>query len=156
MDPMKSIQSWDDLRSYGIDLLTGEACGYAMRYLCDVTAAGAALLGRFFGGHVAIKEGSNWNRGSVEDPHVGSIMLTQGVFSDLAAFVLLETTRDTAIVSRDGGAVELSAEYFERYRKLDAERPEGSTFEPLIRRVWRRPTERTVERNEHAMSGRVI
>lgn len=37
---MKTVRSWNDLRPYGIDLLTGEACGMMYRYLCDVTEQG--------------------------------------------------------------------------------------------------------------------
>ena len=35
---MKSIGCWNDLASYGIDALTGEACGLSYRILCDVIA----------------------------------------------------------------------------------------------------------------------
>ena len=42
--PMKTIHCWNDLSAYGIELLTGEACGLSYRLLCDVTAAGKKLI----------------------------------------------------------------------------------------------------------------
>lgn len=38
-----------DLREYGIEWLTGEACHYGMRILCDLTVPGLRLVTRFFG-----------------------------------------------------------------------------------------------------------
>ena len=41
---MKTISSWDDLKAYGIDPLTAEACGLGYRLLCDLTAEGKKIL----------------------------------------------------------------------------------------------------------------
>jgi hypothetical protein len=144
------------MRLYGIDALTGEACGYAMRLLCDVTEAGRDLIQRFLGGTVLILPASHWNPGIASDPHVGSILLPRGILPELAAFTLLSTTYGTAIVTfSDGCVASLDAERFERYQALDAERSDESTFPRMIDRVWRRPLEASPERNVHQMSGRV-
>lgn len=154
---MKKIDCWQDLEPFGIDPLTGEACGYAMRLLCDVTAAGRDLIQRLLGGNVEIRPGSNWNGGSANDPHVGSVLLPRGILPDLAAFALLSTTYGTAVVTMSDGSVrEMDAERFERWQALDAERSDESRFPRMIDRVWRRPTERTAERNVHQMSGREV
>jgi hypothetical protein len=153
---MKKIDCWDDMRAHGVDALTGEACGYAMRLLCDVTEDGRDLIQRFLGGTVAIQPASNWNGGSANDPHVGSILLPRSILPELAAFTLLYTTSETAIVTfSDGRVASLDAERFQRYQELDAERDDDSKFPRMIDRVWRRPTETSSERNRHAMSGRV-
>jgi hypothetical protein len=45
---MITYRNWEDLQKEGIELLTGEACGYMMRLLCDVNARGMELLCRLF------------------------------------------------------------------------------------------------------------
>jgi hypothetical protein len=144
------------MRLYGIDALTGEACGYAMRLLCDLTESGRDLIQRFLGGTVLILPASHWNPGSPNDPHVGSVLLPRSILGDLAAFTLLYVTSQTAIVTfSDGRVASLDTEQFERYRELDADRSDESTFPRMIDRVWRRPTETIASRNVHQMSGRV-
>lgn len=41
---MKTIDSWNDLRPYGIDLLTGESCSLMLRILFDLTAQGQKIV----------------------------------------------------------------------------------------------------------------
>ena len=43
---MKIVSSWDHLRPYGIDLLTGEACSLMYRLLCDLTQSGKSIVER--------------------------------------------------------------------------------------------------------------
>ncbi len=86
---MKTISSWSDLRPYGIDALTGEACGLMYRILFDVTAKGKQIIEKCLS--VEVKLAEAWNRGSKEDPHVGSIMLAQEMLTPLAVFALLES-----------------------------------------------------------------
>ena len=100
-----AMRSWDDLRDFGIEPLTGEACGLAMRLLCDVTERGKAIIESFFGSRVAIEPDSNWNNGSKDDPHVGSVMLPRSIAEDLFAFVLCHSTRDQAVARMEDGTV---------------------------------------------------
>lgn len=47
---MQQIHSnWKELEKYGIFMLTGEACAYGMRVLCDVNAQGWRILKQYFG-----------------------------------------------------------------------------------------------------------
>lgn len=86
---MKTVACWDDLRPFGIEPLTGEACGLAWRILFDVTEKGRKVVGKCFGvPNIALAE--PWNRGSAGEPHVGSIMLTREALVPLAVFALLE------------------------------------------------------------------
>jgi len=163
---MKTIRCWQDLEQFGIDPLTGEACGYAMRLLCDVTAQGKRLIESFLGGCVEIREGSNWNNGSKDDPHVGSVLLSRGMLAELGAFCLLQTTRDSMIVALENGDIaEYTAEDIAYMRELWSDVDDtDQRFEELferwsfvkIRRYYRRPNVQTRERNTHAMSGRTI
>jgi hypothetical protein len=86
---MKTVSCWNDLRPFGIEPLTGEACGLMWRILFDVTERGRKVVGKCFGvPNIALAE--PWNRGTAEEPHVGSIMLTQEALVPLAVFALLE------------------------------------------------------------------
>lgn len=86
---MKHVQSWRDLESYGIELLTGEACGLMYRLLCDVTEHGQKVIEKCFGISVTLTE--PWNSGRADDPHVGSILLPPAMFVPLGVFALLES-----------------------------------------------------------------
>ena len=145
----RTVFSWDDLRQFGIDALTGEACGFGMRLLCDVTKQGKELLERFLGGTVQIKPDSNWNGGSKDDPHVGSVLLPRGIFTDLAAFCLLQTGQRTVYATKDGEAREA-------YDEISPEKRQEEQEIYRVQRVYRRSSAPgTGDRNEHAMSGRV-
>jgi hypothetical protein len=74
---MKSYQSGDDLRELGINLLTGEACGLAMRILCDLNEDGIKLWETFTRSK-ADTEG--WNDGKA------SVMIPNSMFRDLWIF----------------------------------------------------------------------
>lgn len=81
----------DTLRKFGIDMLTGEACGYSMRILCDVHENGYALIKEFFGG--AVPTHSKCNKG------VNSIMLTRKTMEDIIIFGYLWVLGASAVIS---------------------------------------------------------
>lgn len=86
---MKTITCWNDLQPFGVIPLTGEACGLRYRILFDVTETGRKIVAKCFGiPKMTLAE--PWNRGTKEDPHVGSIMLTHEALLPLAVFALLE------------------------------------------------------------------
>lgn len=87
---MKTITRWNDLAAYGIDALTGEACGLSYRLLCDVTATGRAILEKLLS-VPPLTLHPNWNRGSPDDPHIGSILLPPDFWVPLGIFALLES-----------------------------------------------------------------
>ena len=82
---MKVISSWDHLRAFGIDALTGEACGLGFRILCDVTAKGKKVLEKCLG-TPSLTLYESWNRGSQADPHVGCVMLVPELLLPLSVF----------------------------------------------------------------------
>src|SRR3954454_14489234 len=90
---MKTIYNWRDLESYGIDPLTGEACGLMARVLFDCTEGGRKILAKALG-IPDLKLAEPWNRGTAADPHVGSILLPHAMLTLVAVFALLESGCD--------------------------------------------------------------
>ncbi len=90
---MKHLRRWEDLKPYGIDVLTGEACAYNFRLLCDITAAGVDLFKSVFGL-------DGWNN------HGGrSIMLPRAMFEPLAVFALFTVENCSKVYITYNGAV---------------------------------------------------
>lgn len=146
---MKSIHCWNDLAKYGVDALTGEACGLSYRLLCDVTARGKKILEKAFGlSQLGLHE--NWNRGSAEDPHIGSLMLAPEVLTVLGVFALLESGCREVWLTKGDGVIGIEAsdspEEVESFKTFHAK--------DLQRRFAYAGTEG--DRNRHLMSGRVV
>src|SRR5689334_12135555 len=101
---MMSIKGIADLAACGIEPLTGEACGLSYRILCDITDAGRKILAKAFGIH-GFTLAEPWNRGTADDPHVGSIMLAPELFTFIGIFALLESGCTEVWLVKDGGLV---------------------------------------------------
>ncbi len=113
---MKTISNWDDLREYGINVLTGEACTLGVRALCDVTEQGAAIMREFYGLPYDSQLNVNWNSGAV-----GSVFIPWSMFPDLAAFILIRVGNKTAMHVKGVGVVAQGAtESDEEYGKAVA------------------------------------
>jgi len=146
---MKTISSWNHLSPYGIELLTGEACGLMYRFLCDVTAQGKKTLEKALGvSELRLHE--SWNRGSDTDPHVGCIMLAPEVLPFIGVFALLEHGCREVWVTKEGAVIGLEAEDF----------PEKAE---MLRRVYADKLSRRFtyggtagDRNVHLMTGRTV
>ena len=146
---MKSINCWNDLARYGIDPLTGEACGLTYRLLCDVTAQGKKTLEKALGvAQLGLHE--NWNRGSADDPHVGCVMLAPEVLTLVGVFALLESgccevwlTKGNELVGFEASDSPEQVESFKAGYAND-----------LKRRFAYAGT--MGDRNQHVMSGRVV
>jgi hypothetical protein len=146
---MKTIHCWDDLRPYGVVVLTGEACGLSYRILCDVTAAGKKVIEKALDvAGLDLRE--NWNTGPEEDPHVGSIMLAPELMVPVGAFALLENGCSEVWLTKGQSLVGLESEdtsrVVENFRQVYAEN--------LARRFAYRGT--AGDRNVHTMTGRVV
>ena len=64
---MHRINCWDDMHQFGIELLTGEACGLSYRLLCDVTQRGKLTIQKALGvENLGLPD--NWNRGDPREP----------------------------------------------------------------------------------------
>lgn len=76
------------LSELGISPLTGEACAYSMRILCDLNEDGLLLVRDYFGWPQAAQLSENWNSQVNGKPAVASIMLHRDVFPSLVVFAL--------------------------------------------------------------------
>lgn len=147
---MKIIDCWRHLESYGIDPLTGEACSLGHRILFDCTENGRKVLAKALG-IPDLKLAEAWNRGSADDPHVGSIMLPHAMLTCVAVFALLESGHDEVwqyehgvVGFGPGDSRERRAAY------LDMLRPN------LVRRyAYPGGAQSVSDRNIHMASGRV-
>jgi hypothetical protein len=144
---VREIACFNDLTPFGIEPLTGEACGLGYRLLCDVTEPGRRLLAKLFG-TPDFTLAPPWNRGAPEHPHIGSILLTQEMVLPIDVFALLENGCSEVFL-RDRSVVGLQPDEqpaaTEQWRQHQAER--------LGRRLAYRGT--AGDRNVHVISGRV-
>jgi len=146
---MRKINCWDDLRPFGIDLLTGEACGLSYRLLCDVTQKGKRTIEKALGvANLGLTD--NWNGGDPHDPHIGSILLVPELLIPLAIFALLEHGCCEVWRTKSGDLVGFeSADDPERIEAV--KRLYTDTF---VRRYAYAGT--AGDRNRHQMTGRVV
>lgn len=140
---MKSVSSWDHLRPFGIEPLTGEACSLMYRILCDLTARGKRIVERYLSVEI---QSESWNRGTDADPHVASIMLSEEMIVPLAVFALLDAgyrevwVTDHAAIGIEPDDDEATVERMKELRH------------PCRRFSYHGPYQ---DRNQHQMSGRV-
>src|SRR5271157_4753075 len=98
---MKSC-NYNNLREYGINPLTGEACPFGVRILCDLTERGRKIVCDLLGiGYTTIPPAGvfsdNWNSGSRY-----SCMIPRSLFDDLYVWCLLDGGCPEVMVSSDG------------------------------------------------------
>lgn len=142
---MKMVHCWNDLQMFGLDCLTGEACGLNYRILFDAAEQGRKVLAKCFGiPKLTLAEA--WNRGTDRDPHVGSIMLSQEMLIPVGIFALLES--GCSEVWLDGNSL-FGIEPADLPDYLDTVKK----AHPSLRRFAYRGT--AGDRNLHMMSGRV-
>jgi hypothetical protein len=145
---MKSIRTWDDLSAHGIIPLTGEACGLSYRILCDVTARGKKIIEKALDvAQLRLQE--NWNHGSGDDAHVGSIMLAPELLPFIGVFALLEAGCREVWFTKTRQVLGIEADD-EPDRVVAMQRYCG---EEMVRRFAYAGT--AGDRNQHVMSGRV-
>lgn len=140
-----------DLPRLGISPLTGEACAYSQRLLCDVSAAGLQLLQEFLGAmQLALPPNMNSRVGD-DAAAVGSVMLPRSLWQDLVRFYAFRSGALAYLDSPDGSIYVLyDEEILSRYASS------LSSFS-----VVRNPTlgsshPREGSRNVHAATGRVL
>lgn len=152
---MKTLHSWEDLRSYGIDILTGEACAYGYRVLCDVTKAGVTLFNSVFDMQSSLRPG--WN-----DQDSYSIMMPRSMFQPLAIFALFTVDNCSQVfVTYDGVVYGIEASDYGERVALFVAGCQGTFCEVCkrygkgggIQYTYRNPG---YSRNAHQMTGRVV
>ena len=118
------------------------------RILCDVTAQGKKTLEKALA-VTELRLQENWNRGTDDDLHVGSIMLAREVLPFIGVFALLEDGCSEVWLTKTNGLIGIErtdeAEDVQRFKRFHAA--------DLGRRFAGRAA--TTARNQHMMSGRV-
>jgi hypothetical protein len=140
---MKIVSSWAGLEEFGVILLTGEACSLMYRLLCDLTEEGKRVVEKCLSVEIRSEP---WNSGSMERPHVASVMLTQDMIVPLAVFALLESgCREVWITQRIviGVESEDTEQDVENMKRV---------YQPERRFAYQGPFQ---DRNQHQMSRRV-
>lgn len=154
----RHINSWSDLQQYGINCLTGEACAYSIRLLCDLNDDGVQTIRDFFGMQIvlnpAVQFAANWNSSVVGKPAIASIMLPRSIFPDLVRFLLFNLHKCDYVVEKAGG------NGYVGYTDADlAEYGKTADEAALMYQgaMWRNPKNPSASqgsRNVHQMSGR--
>ena len=86
------------LEVVGVSILTGEACAYSMRLLCDLNEEGAALVAEFLGTAGKLNLPRNMNSKVNGKPAIRSIMLTRGMINELKTWACLTRVFDAGVV----------------------------------------------------------
>lgn len=141
------------LEEYGVNYLTGEACAYSLRVLCDVSKRGADLLRSFWG----LPDGStfypNWNSKVNGEPAIGSVMFPRNGFPELIRFALIHVDGfDYALTLPSGEMIGLNEEDEECADYLKMAR--AGKWDVYTNWSKRQGGPRVGDRNVHAFSGR--
>ncbi len=98
---MRVICMWIDLAEFGIVLVTTTRSPSSRRYPFDVTAAGKKVLESAFDvQELVLREPCH--PGRPENPHVGSIMLSEGMLPFLALYSLISDGAIEVFITKDG------------------------------------------------------
>jgi hypothetical protein len=98
-----------DFNRFGINALSGDACGYGGRVLTDLTEEGARLIEEFLG--TTIQRGNAWNNGGA------SIMMPRGIWADLAVFCLIREGWDIVVFRTDYNVIGFHQDDWEELRE---------------------------------------
>jgi len=145
---------FDNLKDIGVNPLTGEACAFSQRLLCDLSEQGVLLVRRFLGmcDGPTVTDGflPNWNSMVGDRPAVVSVMLTRSALWDLVRFHIFAVEDADAYVESDYQIVSLmkTDEYFHRYEECGNQH----RFVRNPAKESRQP--RVGDRNVHAATGR--
>lgn len=138
------------LRQFGINPLTGEACGHSMRILCDLSEKGAEVMRAYYGLPYDAPLAENWNSMVGEEKAVASIMVSRTLIRELAVFAIFHCTDDIAVFENPDSGIHVmgvSQKDYETYGE-DVIKSMYAKF-----RVYRRPGS---ARNTHAFTNRTL
>ncbi|MDO9179143.1 MAG: hypothetical protein Q7U16_12630 [Agitococcus sp.] len=151
----RGVSTLSGLGQFGIGALTGEACAFSLRTLCDVNEEGKALLADFF----SVPEltlADSWNSSVNGTPAIGSIMLTHDVIKPLARFAFFRSGALAVVCTQQEVHGIFDASRLASYEHLEA--TTDSEFQlmrnPRVQHEASSPIP-VSSRNVHAMSGRL-
>jgi hypothetical protein len=143
---MKLVAKWDDLAKFGIEPLTGESCGLGYRILCDLTDQGRLILEKCLGAASLVPH-LQWNPGTKDAPHTGSLLLAPEMLPAISVFALLESGCKEVWRTKEGICLGIEAK--DSPDELEALK----TCQGPMRRFAYRGT--AGDRNVHVLSGRI-
>ena len=152
-----TISNWEHLEHFGIKALTGEACSYMMRILCDVNEDGRRDILDYLSLPANTVLTGPWNSQVNGKPSVGSIMLHRDCTSAIAEF-MLRRAGAKALVRRPSSDTIVGLFTDERvmqYEQLLTDFPD-TTCTWQIHRISRNAQPCIGSRNIHAATGRAL
>lgn len=149
MSSLIKVSSFFDLKKFGIEPLTGEACPFGQRILCDLNEEGKNLLEQYFGTEITSK---NWNSFVGEDKAIASIMLSKNSLKDIVIFILfMKKYKKVYIYDKViYGVNEEDLKHFELF--FNANKDSSLYKESFTNPIDSNP----YSRNIHTFSGRVV
>ena len=142
------VNGFSGLEQFGILSLTGEACAFSQRMLCDVNTDGADLLADFWGLPL-VNLAEPMNSRVAGKPSCGSVMLARSGWRAIAEFALFKSGALARFEREDGTLVGLyTQDYVDRYAELGTNLVRNYALTTSIPHVG--------SRNIHQATGRVM
>jgi len=138
---------WGVLKSKGLDILTGEACGYSMRLLCDITPELEDLLSEYLGGSIEFNQDA-WNH---RNGAIHSVMLARSMITDLSIFALLHEYELVVSYNMEKQGLHNQYRAYPTRQDFENELVEHTWLNDCIERSWYGQKQ---SRNVHQFSGR--
>jgi len=148
-----NVHTLRDLAQFGINALTGEACVYSMRMLCDVNEEGKALIGEYFGMPELVMP-RNMNSEVNGKPSVGCFMLPHGMLQSLAQFAFFMNGAIAVVVTPTEVIGVFDEARLKQYREL-AEQYPNSGYSIRVNPAQYSSAPMQGSRNVHTATGRV-
>lgn len=147
-----SIHGWSGMEQFGVNALTGEACAFSMRVLCDLNDEGRALMREFLGLSTDDAFPENWNNGVGNQRATGSVMLANELMLPLAKFAMFRKGALAVVVSGNVTTGVFSQELLDRWTEHFQGRPLQDGV--YLQRNPRGGHPGIGSRNTHAATGR--
>ncbi len=133
---MQAIRRIRDFRQYGLDLVTGRACPYGMRYLFRLTEDGAQHVREFLGMNVATRASDTVVdlAKATQEQKLVTVMLSRETLKSLGIFLMFNEHQCVAVVITPTGEI-LGCE---TAVEVETARSENSTAERPCGVRWRK------------------
>ena len=133
---MQAIRRIRDFRQYGLDLVTGRACPYGMRYLFRLTEDGAQHVREFLGLNVATRASDTIVdlAKTAQEQKLVTVMLSRETLKSLGIYLMFDVHQCVAVVITPTGEL-LGCE---TAVEVETARSENSTPERPCGVRWRK------------------
>jgi hypothetical protein len=149
-----SVSSWEHLQQFGINALTGEACAYAQRLLCDVNDDGRMLMVDYLGLPAMMAGSPAWNSEVNGEPAVASFMLHRNSLMQVAEFAMLRSNPKAVVYKGREAIMAIYTDHMMAQYKLLIDAWPSMTDAWTMRTLGKNTQPHVGSRNTHAYSGR--